>query len=651
MSIQFDTTPVRRQRRGPEPAVLLLGAMVGFLGLGLLKPWESRAVSVASTAAPGVSPSVSSTSAAPGATPVAAGPVAPSPAIQTGIAFAPAPGDPALQSPPPAAPLRVAVLASFEARDGYGITIVTEAGSSGGSADQGAGSPPAAPGHRIAWTGLPASGSALIAPTLGQRVLALGVTAPALHGPIDVRFWRIARGREPQRLTTPVAPGSLDANRLFLPPLEDGATGRWRPGAYRVEVLDGTGIVQFAFVLPLADALRDMPRPPATSVPLEFAPATGQIAEILAGRAWGPFTITTAGDAVAWPADGGPPLDGAGAWLGSGAIASGPVLTVSGSFAPVGTAVAHAWGAAPAVIGVSLPPGAHQVTATLIRLAPRDGAVATRAFFGPIDPGGTVITWPVVQFSQQRAFAAFAPASGTTWIAGVYRIDARYVDGAGVPQRTSWHMDIAGFAAPRGQIQVPALLGAAQRWSDVTPGWGVLSLPPLAPAGARATYDALVPAAPMIRTAPGGGRRPDSELLNCSTAGLIDIRRPVFGLNLPAGVAPDAVRLVRAFSGMRGVLVPALIVRSGRPNVWLIAAPPSGPADLWVSGRYQLEVEQGGRVALLQLCIGLRGASAPELAMPASTVSDAEYRAAIRQPGARAWPLVRPGFSPTILGS
>jgi hypothetical protein len=159
----------------------------------------------------------------------------------------------------------------------------------------------------------------------------------------------------------------------------------------------------------------------------------------------------------------------------------------------------------------------------------------------------------------------------------------------------------------------------------------------------------------MIRNAPGSGRRPDAELLRCQGAALVDIRRPVFGLNLPDGLAPDGIRLVRAFTGTRGVVVPAVIARAARQNVWLVSAPANDPDGLWASGRYQLEIERAGKVALLQVCMGLRGtgtgADTAELAMPNGVLSDSEFRAALLQPGARAWPLLRPGFSPAILGS
>jgi hypothetical protein len=629
--------------------MLLVVATVGFMGIALLKPWQAPA--------PNPSPLIPAPSAS---APVATAPLpgaaldVPAPYAWNGVAFAPVSGAPGLQAQATGVPLRVADLGKPLVHDGYGITIVTRVvrppGSLAGQA--------AIPIYRVDWTGLPRerSPSLLTSATAGGTVLAVGVTAPAMRGPLDVRFWRLGGDPGHQRLSTPTLAGTLNAGRLFLPPLEDAPSGAWHSGAYQAELLTGAEIVRINFVLPPPDARRDVPRVAVNNIPLGFQPTAKYISEAMAGLPRGPFTINAAGKPMTWPGDAGPPLDEAGAWIASAATATKPVGSIGNKLLPVGTAVARAWGGEPAVIGVGLPRGAHGVKATLVALAPPEGVLSTEPLVDLLEPGPPQAGGAVDEFGRRRALAAFVPPGGTTFAAGVYRIDVDSIDVDGVAHRDSWHVDIAGAAAPPGRV-IPALLAAAHRWVDVTPGWGVLSIPPLSPLGTHTTNYRLAPAVPMPRTAPGGSRRPDAELLRCDGAALVDIRRPVFALNLPRGLEPDAIRLVRAFTGTRGVVVPAVIARAARPNVWLLSAPATEPDGLWASGRYQLEVERAGKVALLQVCIGLRvtgtgpGADTAGMTMPNSVLSDTEFRAALQQPGARAWPLLRPGFSPAILGS
>ena len=108
---------------------------------------------------------------------------------------------------------------------------------------------------------------------------------------------------------------------------------------------------------------------------------------------------------------------------------------------------------------------------------------------------------------------------------------------------------------------------------------------------------------------------------------------------------------MRAFTGSRGIVVPAAIGPSAVPNVWLIASIGGDAGGFWRPGRYQLEVERAGRTALLQVCLSMRSPDATPFAIPGGSISDDAFRTMLDVPGARLWPLLRPGFSPAILGS
>ena len=647
MSLSFDPVPVRRSRRGPDPAAIVIIAIVAFVLVAVAKPWQAAAppTSAAASPEPSSEPASSASASAAPLTAVASPPstphVAGTPSLgPSGPSQSNATGAPPVAVSAPASLTWQLVAAQLGVHPTYGLLIVTRPGDEGlglvasGLAGGVAADVPIGAPFRVTWLPLPAAGGPIMVtdPDPGQPLLALGVTTPFDPTPLDLRFWRQLDGDPAERLTTRAIDGDPGVtDRLFLPPLEDDGANGWQPGSYVVEMLEGTHVTSLGFQLWTGQPPRDISHLPALPPnPPSAHPATADaIADSIAAQPVGPFTIDSLGVASTWPARSGSAMTEASEWL----VAATPTVdsavdpTTGGGPEP---AVASVPCTDASVIGVSLPAGSRVLSAHLIGLAPFVGATSASPISGPVASAQLA--------ARQRAFVAFVAPEAGTWPAAVYRIDVTYRDAAGGDQRGSWVLD---FAAAGANLAAPApgpLLEAANRWASAGRTWAVLQGSESGSARATPLMLSTAGAAPAAGSGSAAGSAamgPSSS--ECAGSFLVDVSDRIVGLTSPEDLNPG-VQLIRLFDGGVAVNVP-VAAATVRPGLLLLAPPIGTPADSWQPGEYELVVAFGesakdAGAAILDLCIGAGTSNPARFELPAGSTSATAYEAAITRPGA-----------------
>jgi hypothetical protein len=382
-SVDFEPVaiqPPRRRRLDPAR----IGIVVVVIGLvaAIVKPWDDRAAGALSTAVPGIV-----------ATPA---PIATAPPLD--------PRDPAAA---------VAVLAALEPHDGWGLRLVTRAGS------------------RLveAWQPALPTGGAETSPPLttdAADIVAIGITAPLDSTPLDVRGW--ARGHDGAWNWLDLGTFASErpaADLLLPPPTVDGMTlAAWPPGRYRFDLLNGQSVDRVDLTIQPGVAEPDPPTSRWASV------STGSPTSWLGNVPSGAYVVV---DGVVRPLVGGGGIaigDGE-AWLGQDGVASD-------------------WQPAATSMGVLLGPGDRNASGVIRRIAP------DTSFAGPVgrrairyDPSNEPVPW--IQFD--------APA-GDRFEPGVYAMDIRWTDANGAQART-WTVVLRPGPVPRSTT----MLDAARRYA------------------------------------------------------------------------------------------------------------------------------------------------------------------------------------------
>jgi hypothetical protein len=422
VSVEFEPVRLGRRRRRVDPIVLTAAAVVVGLLVAVLKPW-------------GTSESV-------GKAIVAVPPAASAASDLTG----------------PHATASVAIPRIIEARAPSGLTwdaldgVVRRHETWGVRAiviDRSTPDTPIGARSRLVEAWFPVAMDGIDAPSVqvdpsGRSIVALGLTFPPAHTPLDVRIWRATSAGLEWVDTQPV--DAVPSGGAFIyarPPSAGGGLVTWRSGTYRVDVLvDGTirrfevGIPdRFANVPDQGDrpSLRDLgplldPEPARPDVPI------------------GLFA-TVDGVAILLPASEGDSLDEAAAWLDLDAGTGRPPRSfVAATYLPRATR-----------LGVMLPPRSVVMSARMERLAPE-----------PL-PGSDAVIDHSPNDRAPSSSVMFRAPTGTALTPGVYRLTVVWADSEGLHEE-SWHLELR----PGPLRELPPLLAAARNWARYAGTSGVI---------------------------------------------------------------------------------------------------------------------------------------------------------------------------------
>lgn len=577
--VEFEPTRLGRGGRGPDRALIVALVALFGVGLALVKPWDGGE---------------------PGSPPAAGAPVA------SGAPSLPGRPPRATASAPPGwtgsgAPISIApsgwdkVAAALEMHDGWGVRALVDTPNADGGirpvhATLTERWEPAAPPIDGALGGSLAESStvseAVVMPTSGEGVRALGVTAPADRTPLEVRAWRLPRdGLAPRWLDVrPVDPNVAGGHLLLLPPCRpDGPAPWWPPGSYRLDLLLGRTVTRLTVVLP--DGTTALPDDPFEDAPGGRSMVVDPLLADLGGLPAGPFVVA-GGAAIPVDPAFGPALDEAAAWLDAGSGRADP------------RAVAEVWLPDLNGIGQVLPVGARVEWAALERIAP--------AGLSGVDATARVVT----DVRGRSSTVVFSPPGEGAWPAGTYALDVRWTEG-GVRQAGRWHIAVL----PGPPRRTGAWTSLARGWARHGGAWGIVT----------GTAEPLRggPAAAGIRFVP---QEPGTARVNPSTLGerctggvLVDARRPVVAIAHPVEADVRSVRVERRFVEGRRLLVAV----SAAPNVvpGLSIVGPSAEAP-WAAGYYRLVIETADGDASLVVCLGEVGRSGSSVA-PATASAEA----------------------------
>ena len=560
MSVEFEPVRIAPRRRRVDPvAVLALTVTIGLVA-AILKPWNTGAAPTDAIApeVAAASPSSASNSAPATAAPSPAS-AAPSPAS--------APPSPAVI--PIAQPASTAshatwdrVRAAVRPHDTWGIRAIVGRPSAllAGAGDL---------RYEEIWNPLPAASTGA-PPTVDiepddQTVVAIGITFPPSHTPIDARIWLVRPDRLDWVDTQALEPSPSGGGFLYRVMGDDGTVQNWTAGRYRVDVLVDGAIRRVDFTLPNRFEIvpdRDEPQPVAADL---VDPA----GSALPGMSVGPF-ITASGDSIPLRAEAGPPLTEAGAWLnvdpGTGRAPRSHVATVF---------VRSATG-----LGVILPAGSTVARSEISRLAPE-----------PLR-GVPVLVPDDASPTPQAAHVLYRPPDGGAWTPGVYRISVTWDDPTGRHDR-SWHIELR----PGPVRELPQLLLAARGYARYAGSTGVVvgTAEPLE-GGPRSVAIRLLRAGQG--SAPG---IPARDRVPCDGVRL-DGLSSVVGLAGPIDAPPATVAARVLFEFNRSGEQPMLVAAGDVPGLTLLA--PAGRPPL-PSDAYQLRVDDTTKPAGASLCLSV----------------------------------------------
>ena len=427
MSVEFEPVKLGPRRRRVDPVAIGAVLVVLAVVVALLKPWNAG--EDAGSGGPGLALRPSSASEA------TVSPASPSPT--------PAPTTTPDTRPAPIGTAGLATWARIRSalvpHDGWGIRAVV-------ARPTGLLTPPDELTFEDVWNAVPARSDGL--PTVDiepddQTVVAVGITFPAAHTPIDVRAWLVHPGRlewiDTQALDANPAGGGF----LYRVAGPDGSFQNWAAGRYRLDVLVDGEVHRYGFTLP--NRFGFVPEDGAgIFTPTNLIdPAGGALPDLPVG-----LFATASGVSIPLRADDGPPLTEAGAWLdvdpGTGRA---PRSRVASAFVPGATG-----------LGVRLPPGSTVVRSSIRRLAPDSLRIEPELV--PADASSTAP--PHVLYR--------APGSdGGVWTPGTYGISVVWTDASGRHDR-SWHLELR----PGPVRELPSMLLAARGFARYAGASGVV---------------------------------------------------------------------------------------------------------------------------------------------------------------------------------
>lgn len=275
-----------------------------------------------------------------------------------------------------------------------------------------------------------------------RSIVALGITFPPTHAPLDARIWRVASDGLEWIDTRAI--DTVPSGGAFLYLMGGDPAGPWASGTYRVDVLVDGSVRRFGVTIP--DRFSNVPgvtRRPALRAAGPLAdPADAPLTNLAIG-----LFATVDGAAVSIPADEGPALAEAAAWLDvDPGTRRAPRTFVAAEHLPRATG-----------LGVILPPRSIVMEATLARLAPEPlPIVPARVDEGARDGAPT-------------SHVLFRAPDGGTWAPGIYRLSLVWADFDGLHEG-SWHVELR----PGPVRELPRLLAAARAWARYAGATGVI---------------------------------------------------------------------------------------------------------------------------------------------------------------------------------
>jgi hypothetical protein len=397
VSVEFEPVKLRPRRRRIDPVAIATLVVVLGLAAAVTKPWNAGADPATSEqgqafvdASP--SPRPPDSLSGPHATAV------------------PAPRQPGL--PPSTASLASwdRVRGALRVHDGWGIRAIV-------AAPSGLLAPASDQQFAEHWDALPDDPVGF--PTVDiepndRTVVAIGITFPAAHAPLDVRIWLVHPDRLEWIDTLAVDPSPSGGAFLYRLANGDGSVRNWDAGRYRVDVLADGGIRRFGFTLPNRfEIVPDRAELPAARDDL-VDPAGGALPGLPIG-----LFATAGGVSIPLPSQSGPRLDETEAWLnvdpGTGRA---PRSFVSSVLLPAATG-----------LGVILSRGSVVQDSHVERLAPEPLSIEPELVGDEFDAATT------------PPHVLYRAPSGGAWPPGVYRLSVAWADGTGLHDR-SWHVEL-----------------------------------------------------------------------------------------------------------------------------------------------------------------------------------------------------------------
>ncbi len=418
------------------------------------------------------------------------------------------------------------------------------------------------------WSEVPAAGRGL--PTVDiepndRTVVAIGITFPPAHTPIDTRIWLVHPDRLEWIDTQPLDPSPAGGGFLYRVVGPDGAFQNWAAGRYRIDVLVDGGVRRFGFTLPNRfEIVPDGAEPP--TLPAGIVAPAGALPDLPIG----PF-MTAAGVSIPLRADAGPPLTEVGAWLD----------VDPGTNEPPRSHVATVFGPTATGLGVILPAGSVVRASSLVRLAPEPLPEA------PVRVGDR----PTAD-RPQAPNVLFRADGGGAWAPGVYRISVSWDDPTG-RHAESWHVELQP-----GPARTPsAMLVAARRLARFAGQTGVAAgaAEPLE-GGPRWVTIRLLRAGQASRTG-----IPPRDRVPCDGV-RIDGLSGVLGLAGPVDDPPPKVTARVLFEFNRSDEQPLLTAAGDVPGLTLVAPAAEPPRP---SAAYQLRVDDTANPPGASICLSL----------------------------------------------
>ena len=510
----FEPTALAPTRRRVDP--VLIASLVVVLGIGaaVMKPWAAGSDSMPGTASETLAPIPPTTR--PDAPPLV-------------------PPDGGVAVPAPIAWTRVAPVVQPHGDWGVRAIVYGQAAAEDPSSAAPRGTTVLVERWRKTVPG-PDGSRRVLLQTADQGVLLLGITHPHDDLPLDVRIW--ARTVDGWRWLDAEPVGTAPAAGAFLfgPPREgDRTLPTWPTGSYLVEVLTGTGIRHIRVSLP--DRFEVVPGPdpasPASGAPL----AHTHVPSLASITAVGPFLVE---GAVAIELEATPAVaDAADRWR-------------------IGNASIHA--SRGNGLGVLLPAGAQDVTATLHRIAPVAAALDAPRALGVRLTGGA-----------PSPYLIFHAPNGTPWSPGMYRIQADWtLDGE--PVAGAWDLELR----PGPKVTGSSLLHAARR---------------LATAAGPGDVVGHVGSSPRVVDL----RCPDDRVV-------LDEPPTVIGLGHSVGAPPASVSARLMLGAGRTVEVPILVAREAWPGLTIMVPAVDRPFS---NGAYRLDLQGQEAPATRIVCLGV----------------------------------------------
>jgi hypothetical protein len=399
-------------------------------------------------------------------------------------------------------------------------------------------------------------------------IIALGLTFPPAHAPLDVRIWRATTSGLDWIDAAPIDPVPSGGAFLYVRPgFVGGGVRTWGAGTYRIDALVDGRIRRFGMTIP--DRFSNVPDLPVRPSLRDQAALPDPAEAVLPDVPIGLFAAVD-GVGLLLAGDEGPALDAAAAWLdvdpGTGRP---PRAFVGAVYLPRATG-----------LGVMLPPGSVVQSTTLDRLAPEPL---------PVEPERIEVAGSAETTNQAVLFRA---PDGGPWTPGVYRISVVWADAAGLHDR-SWHMEFRP-----GPIGPPsAFLAAARRWARYAGSNGVILGTPV-PLESAAELDGIR----LVTMHPADATYPVQGSVGCG--GTVIGQPPgILGFAYPADLYRSSVnaRILRPFLRRDDqVVMTAAFGING-----LILAAPGRIANL-PAADYEFTVGSGATAIAYNLCLGMQ---------------------------------------------